>query len=58
MSCSHCSARIQTALKNQNVAATVDLVTKTVQSDDKRVPEILKSIGYEVEQSIFFEART
>lgn len=49
MSCSHCSARIQTALKNQNVAATVDLVTKTVQSDDKRVPEILKSIGYEVE---------
>ncbi|MFA5235447.1 MAG: heavy-metal-associated domain-containing protein [Bacilli bacterium] len=49
MSCSHCLSRIQTALKNSNVTASVDLATKTVNSDDTRVPGILKNIGYEVE---------
>ncbi len=49
MMCSHCVNRIQTTLKNHNVAATVDLATKTVVSDDARVPGILKTIGYEAE---------
>jgi copper chaperone CopZ len=49
MMCSHCVNRIQTTLKNHHVTATVDLATKTVVSDDTRVPGLLKAIGYEVE---------
>jgi hypothetical protein len=38
--------RIEEVLKKNGISAVVDLNTKSVTSEDKRIPEILKSIGY------------
>ena len=52
MRCEHCSARIEDALKKENIEAEVRLADKTVTvADDKReaVSGLLDDLGFEAE---------
>lgn len=51
MSCQHCVKRIEKALQEANIKATVDLETKTVRyaGDDVVAKEAIEEAGYTVE---------
>lgn len=49
MACAHCVAKINKQLEKFGINATVDLASKTITSDDGRIIEVIKSIGYEIE---------
>lgn len=49
MACNHCLAKINKQLEKFGINATVDLASKTINSDDSRVIEVIKAIGYEIE---------